>query len=736
MKKIPFAQHPEIYTPADISRVLQYAVNEKNITGNNKGKKVYNVPCSFDIETTSFYRDKDGKTYSYEQVCKMTDPNGKKVKLEKCSTMYVWQFGINGFVIVGRTWEQFLQMCETIVADLQLNEKLSLICYIHNLSYEFQFIRQLFEWERVFSIDLRKPIYAITKQFIEFRCSYLLSGYSLSKLGEQLLKYPCRKMTGDLDYSLLRHSQTPLTPAEMGYCVNDVRVVMSYIQERIEEYKGLQRLPITKTGFVRKYCRKHCLRKTNDDGKTVNNYDYQNLIADLTISGLDEFNALQRAFAGGFTHANANYSDEVVADVDSYDFTSSYPYVMVAEQYPMSRGVKIEVKSMKQFEFLISKYCCIFDVEFTDIFASVTNDNPISVSKCVVRGNIAENNGRLVCGKRIVLTITEIDYNIIKNFYTWGKMRIGTMYCYKRGYLPTEFVKAILHLYEAKTKLKGVAGKEVEYLNSKEMLNSCYGMSVTNPLRDEFVYNGEWDINKMTAEQQQELLDKYNTSKNRFLFYPWGVYVTAYARRNLFTGIYESGADYIYSDTDSLKLVNGDNHKAYFKAYNMQVEMKLRKACKHHGLDFSLCMPETIKGITKILGVWDYEGRYSRFKTLGAKRYMVEEQNALTVNGQSYNFSLTVSGVNKKSAIPYLLQKYGENGIFEAFTNYLDIPPTATGKNIHTYIDYPVTGELTDYNGVTARYDEKTGVHLEPTGYSLSLSVMYINYLRGIKFKD
>lgn len=63
-------------------------------------------------------------------------------------------------------------------------------------------------------------------------------------------------------------------------------------------------------------------------------------------------------------------------------------------------------------------------------------------------------------------------------------------------------------------------------------------------------------------------------------------------------------------------------------------------------------------------------------------------------------------------------------------------PRQPRGKNIHTYIDYPVTGELTDYNGVTARYDEKTGVHLEPTGYSLSLSVMYINYLRGIKFKD
>ena len=153
-------------------------------------------------------------------------------------------------------------------------------------------------------------------------------------------------------------------------------------------------------------------------------------------------------------------------------------------------------------------------------------------------------------------------------------------------------------------------------------------------------------------------------------------------------------------------------------------------------MPFSLCEPQKIKGITKTLGVWDFEGTYTRFKTLGAKRYMVQEPNALKANGRAYDFSLTVSGVNKKAAIPYLIEKYGENGIFDAFTNYLDIPPQATGKNIHTYIDYEIQGEITDYKGSTAHYNERTGVHLEPTGYSLSLSVMYINYLRGIKFKD
>ena len=121
-------------------------------------------------------------------------------------------------------------------------------------------------------------------------------------------------------------------------------------------------------------------------------------------------------------------------------------------------------------------------------------------------------------------------------------------------------MKSILHLYANKTTLKGVKGKEVEYLNSKEMLNSCYGMCVTNPLRDEFTYNGDWDVSHLTADEINETLVKYNDSRNRFLFYPWGVFVTAYARRNLFTGIYECGDDYIYSATDSLNLKTVKDH--------------------------------------------------------------------------------------------------------------------------------------------------------------------------------
>ncbi len=364
------------------------------------------------------------------------------------------------------------------------------------------------------------------------------------------------------------------------------------------------------------------------------------------------------------------------------------------------------------------------------------NDNPISASKCFIKENVSENNGRVVGATRIATTITEIDFDIISKFYTWDDMRIGEMYCYKRGYLPTQFVESVLELYKKKTELKGVAGRESEYQNSKEMLNSTYGMCVTNPLRDEFTYNGEWETTELSDDMKREKIYQYNNSRNRFLFYAWGIYITAYARRNLFTAILAIGDDYVYSDTDSVKITNGDKYQQYFRDYNNELAYKLRTACSFHKLPYSLCEPLTIKGVTKTLGVWEFEGQYSRFKTLGAKRYMIEMDDALQVNGVKYKHSLTVSGVNKFSAIPYLTEQAEGNDIFDLFGNYLRIPPDATGKNIHTYIDYETNGLVKDYNGEVNDFGELSGVHLEPTGYSFNISVMYLNYLLGIKFKE
>ena len=703
----------KIYHPNEIKEALAEVRKYFRFAYSNKKEKYFNVPAAFDIETSSFFRS-----------------TGKDN--EKVAIMYEWTFGIYGTVMIGRTWKEFEDMIHELSNILDLNDEKRLIVYVHNLSYEFQFIRKHFNWTKVFSIENRKPIYAITDFGIEFRCSYLLSGYSLAKLGDQLRVYKVKKMVGDLDYEKIRHSETPLTDKEIGYCVNDVKVVMAYIAEKIEQDGNIAKIPITKTGYVRQYCRNSCFyEEGKPHKKSTKRLKYKELMSSMILSA-DEYKQLKRAFQGGFTHANALFSGQPETDVTSFDFTSSYPTVMIAEQYPMCSSEMIEITSMKQFHKNLKLYCCLFDIEFIGLRAKVYYENYISQSHCWGIENPVVNNGRIVSADKISMTITEQDYMIISAFYDWDKMRVKNFRRYAKGYLPTDFVKAILTLYQNKTTLKGVEGKEVEYLNSKEMLNSCYGMAVTDIVRPEYVYDTDWE--EPVEPESEEAINKYNTSKSRFLFYPWGVWVTAYARRNLFTGIYECGYDYVYSDTDSIKIINADKHIKYIDEYNSKIRQKLYKAMDYHGLNRELIEPETIKGKKKCLGVWDYDGNYSLFKTLGAKRYLVKYSNdERNPEGMRGKINLTVAGLSKQNCVPYLLKKYGEDGIFEAFNNELYIPADYTGKNTHTYIDDEREGEVTDYLGKTCHYDELSSVHLEKADYSLSLSKEYIDYILNVK---
>lgn len=708
-----------IYSPDDIEKVINKAINEKQLKGNNKGVYMYNIACSFDIETSSFYITPEGKTITnaeYTNRCKKI----KNYKALKQATMYIWQLGINGYKIVGRTWDEFLKVCKTLSETLHLNDKKRLIIYVHNLSYEFGFMCHWFKWEKVFSLDTRKPCYALSSGGIEFRCSYILSGYSLKNLAKQCIKYPCKKMEGDLDYSLIRHSMTPLTDKELKYCTADIDVVMCYIQEKIENDGNITKIPLTKTGYVRKYCRKKCLYY---NGTNKRDFKYSKLMDKLKITP-DEYKTLKRAFQGGFTHANAYHVNTLYEKVSSFDFTSSYPYVMVSEKYPMSRGVKVDVKDKETFVKYINNYLCIFDITFYNLIPKKSHENPLSVSKCWSKSGVVENNGRVVLADKVTTTITNIDFTIFEKFYKWDQLTIHSMYIYHADYLPTCFVTCILDLYSDKTKLKGVKGKEVEYQASKEMVNACYGMCVTDPLQELITFDGvTWGTEKQDLSEE---LEKHNNSMNRFLFYPWGVFVTAYARRNLFMAIEKIGNDYIYADTDSVKILNAKKYQSFFDSYNSLVDYKLKKACEYHNIPFEKTRPETVKGIKKPLGVWDYEGEYKYFKTLGAKRYMTFKDNEL---------SMTVSGVNKFVAIPYLLEKYNNNilKIFDIFDNDLSIPPEKSGKNIHTYIDGVQEGSIIDYKGVKYKYFELSSVHLEPTGYNLSMAEIFIKYLLNIK---
>lgn len=659
-----------------------------------------NIAAGFDIETTS------------------TEIGGYK-----SAFCYAWamQLGHNNPVYYGRNLTEFKDFIELLELTYNLSDEKTLIIYTHNLGYEFQFIRKYFKWGNVFSIDERKPLKAKTGG-VEFRCSYILSGFSLDNTAKNLTKHKINKLVGGLDYDLIRHNETPLTQLELDYLENDVLIITAYITEQIDIYSDICKIPLTNTGRVRQYVKNECYYSNKNHRKTSKGkyIKYRKIMSDLTLTP-DIYIQLKRAFMGGFTHANAAYSGQVINDVSSLDFTSSYPSVMISEKYPMSRFRPLVTNSLKEFKKYCNQYAVIADIKLTGVKPKIEQENYISESKCYSLVNPVLNNGRVYSADELTTTITEIDLTIIEQCYTYEKIAISNAnYAYK-AYLPKAIVKSVLDLYQDKTTLKGVKGKEVEYLLSKGMLNSIYGMCVTDVVKDNAIYNDGWGVERVDVEEE---IKKYNENKNRFLYYPWGVWVTAYARRNLWTGIIAAKNDYVYSDTDSLKVTNYNKLVNYVNWFNEQIIEKMENCLNFYKLDLDLLQPKTIKGETKMLGIWDFEGTYSRFKTLGAKRYLVEENGKL---------ELTLAGLSKKNGLNYMLEKAGNNTeVFNMFNDNLYIPTENTGKMTHTYLDNELAFSLTDYQGNTKDVTSPSSIHLEKCEFTLSIAEQYKKFLKEL----
>ncbi|MBO7693173.1 MAG: hypothetical protein J6T10_11145 [Methanobrevibacter sp.] len=710
------------------------------------GKKfMWNIPASFDIETSS-YRNNNG---------------------EKCATSYLWSLNINGSTIVGRTWDEF-KACINFVAESMHTDKNILVIYVHNLGYEFQWMKKWFTWKDVFAVKERRPVHATLDNGIEFKCSYLLSNYALSYIGNNLIsRYHVKKDVGAVDYSLIRHWLTNLTDTEIWYNVHDNQVVTSFIQEKIENEGGIDKIPLTNTGYVRQYCREFCFTQMQKDEKIIKKLKakYHERMRSLKIVSECEYDQLHLAFAGGFTHTAPNWSGVVMYDCGSGDLASSYPAVMVMKKFPMGRGTFIGECTEEDINWLTNhSFCCVFTIKMKNVYPKFIWENYISVSKCsILSPDYVSNNGRVASASELQITITEVDWDIIKKCYEWDSIEFHNLRFYPADYLPRPFILSILHLFANKTSLKGVEGKETEYMVSKNMINASYGMSVTSIVRDLYEYSNTNDWLTSDADVASQL-QRYNDSYQRFLFYGWGVWVTAHARHNLWDAIFEFGRDYVYADTDSIKGINFKDHEPFFTIYNFNIETQLRQMCKYWNIDFELCQPKTITGKKKMIGVWEREDDYKLFKAIGAKRYLYEYMDG--------KLNFTISGVNKKFGVPYLLTEFanpnykelyrlaynptfeetekskeamdkllelhnaGEISYEEIFNNFNDglyFPDDATGKQTLTYKDSVLVDQCTDYLGKTVTIYELSYIHMEPQSYYMSQTYEYIRFLRGFR---
>lgn len=650
---------------------------------------------TFDIEVSSVF-DINGEIRGFDSSIKASEYR----KFAKYGICYIWQFSINNTVLYGRYLNEFLELLE-IVKNKIVG---TVIIYIHNLSYEFQFLRNLFPTCEVFARKSRHPIRMIVEELnVEFRCSLALTNMALSKLAKNFSLSVCKK-DGQLDYLKVRTPVTKMTSEELEYCEYDCLVLYELIKLFKKEYVNVHNIPMTQTGRLRRVVKK--IYK--------NNTGYYKRLTQMMPITYDEFKLLCDSYAGGYTHANALYTSQVIDNVFSKDITSSYPTVMVAEKYPCTRFIQIKERDLNNID---NEKAYIIDITFFDLSATCSCTY-LSKSKALEVRNSVEDNGRIVTAEYARFRLTEIDMDIVKQSYKFS-YQINECYMALKDYLDRDLVEYILQLYSNKTKLKNVAGKEDLYRQAKEFINAMYGMCVTNTIRDDVTYDGEWGISVLTKEAAEEKLISLTKRRKSFLNYAWGVWVTAYARHNLWEVMLQMADCVVYTDTDSIKYIDKNNEK-YFLEYNKKVLAKLEKAVNYHGIPVDLLNPVDPKGKHHPLGIYDDEPMYDKFVTLGAKKYCYEQDGHL---------GITVSGVNKTDGVRALSS-------IEDFVQGFTFGYNNSGRLILSYNDCQPELEIQDYQGNICTINQQYGINMMPTTYTLSLFPSYEDYILSIANKS
>lgn len=698
--------------------------NAKRTKGNQRTRNIVtykDVVSAFDIETTRLH------DYTREELQTARDAG---TPLNDETTMYIWQWCFTWniskdpanpeykeTVIYGRTWKAFKAFIKSLEP---IFKKSSLMVFIHNEAYEFQFVRSVlpFKADDVFNVKARQPIKATTG-FLEFRCSYKQSNMSLRKFAENM-QTPHQKT--ELDYDKKRYWYTPLTQKELEYAVNDVYCLVEAIVIRMfNEGDTLYTIPLTSTGYVRR-----------DVKASVNAEPYTLKQIKSMMPNLSVYKELKEAFRGGNTHANRYFSNEVIKGelIHSADRSSSYPAVICNREYPMTKFEPVYCVTNRNVLKLLNshKRAMLMRVKFTGV--SLVDDfwgcPYISLSKCRNLTDGEFDNGRVLSASYLETTVTDVDLRIILEEYKIKNIEFEDVYSARYGKIPDAIVKKVIEYYEKKTSLKGVAGQEYFYTKNKNLLNSIYGMMVQELVKVLILYahgSTEGEIGEFMPDpvaDEAEILKK--SEKRGFLNYAWGVWVTAWARYELEQGIKlvhnTPGADFIYCDTDSVKYLGDVDWTNYNNA-------RISESTASGSLATD---PE---GITHYMGVFEQEHDMSEFVTMGAKKYAY-------IDAKDNSLTITVAGVGKKAGAKELQEKAKEQGIAdpldlfrEGFT-FID-----AGGLEAVYNDRPYSDTIPVITNEEGKPIELTSnVTLRPSTYTLGLTAEYRELIEGLEYTN
>lgn len=499
------------------------------------------------------------------------------------------------------------------------------MCFVHNLSYDIEFLlpflRKKFGQEKSTIIIDSHKVLSIRFDKIEFRCSYLLTGKSLDTLSNEY-QIEHKKLTGSLDYNKIRYQDDKLSQTTLDYFTNDIVGLHEILTILIKKEHGINNLPLTVTGYVRKYCRKQSQKERTNRRNFIR-----------TKLTYDMYKIVNKTYKGGYTHTNCDYRGELVkGNILHYDFESHYPTVMLLEKFPIGKFHENKITSRKQLDKFNKTHCQIIHIK---VYACKLKRNRYFsyIALSDINAKAMNDNGRVYESyDTFELYVTYEDLQIIEQQYDIS-YDIVTTYCAVKGYLPKYMRESILHFFSEKNRLKDeihnctdtskLFDLKLDYQRSKGMLNGIYGMTATNPVRSEFKILEDGTFMKMdnNSQSEKEKLEKFYKTRNSFLPYQWGTWVTAYARKYLFDVFDVIGEkNVLYCDTDSAFFIAEKDVTKRIQKYNDNIRQKAIDTNSY------ILVNDKKKYIG---GFYDEEEKISEFKALHSKCYMYSDEKGL-----------------------------------------------------------------------------------------------------------
>lgn len=504
--------------------------------------------------------------------------------------------------IYGNSLDEFMEWCQ--------NPKENYLCLFHNLKFDGQYIlswllKHGFEYvadkknrhDHSFTtlITDMGQFYVIEVYFkvkghkvnkVTFHDSLKLLNFSVEEIAKSF-DLPISKLK--LDYHAKREIGHVLTPHEVDYIRNDVRIMALALD--ILYKQGMTKMTIGANAL-------HSFKSM------CKNFSQLFPVLPLEVDA-----DIRKSYKGGFTYLSPKYREKTTGRGLTLDVNSMYPAKMVQEWIPYSMPEPFEgkYKSDKLYPLYTQRLSCTFDIKPNKIPS-------IQLKNCAsfMPNEYVESSKDEI----VTLTLTNPDLELFFQQYNVNVIAYHGGWKFKRA--RGMFTDYINHWTEEKIKAKK-EGNRPQYILSKLALNNLYGKLATNPI-------GRQKAPVLKDEELHYLM--LPTEERKPIYIPAATFITSYARKYIIEtsqfirdwSMKNKGYDaYVYSDTDSIHCLLDKSDLEVLK--------------KHIKID------------PYELGAWDCESVWTRGRFLRQKCYIEEIDGEIhsTVAGMPKHLSHLVN---------------------------------------------------------------------------------------------